>query len=276
MIRPNLTMMEEDDMMEGGGEDIPLRNHFNNPDLVRFGGVVDNLVRGLVMVPMEVMDNRITVEVKDHLFEEKNKKLSGMDLPAINIQRARDHGIPGYNKYREICGLGRKTKFDFEEIPQAWSEELHKAYKHPDDVDLFPGMLAEIKLSGAAVGPTLACLIGLQFRHLRSCDRFWYESGEPTVRFTKAQLQSIRGETLSGLLCRNCDKPGMLPQSGMHKMHRTTNPMTHCKDMKHIDLELWRDGKNGQCVRDGVNWSVGSSVYFSGKRCICTEEGFAC
>ena len=276
MIRPNLTMMEEDDMMEGGGEDIPLRNHFNNPDLVRFGGVVDNLVRGLVMVPMEVMDNRITVEVKDHLFEEKNKKLSGMDLPAINIQRARDHGIPGYNKYREICGLGRKTKFDFEEIPQAWSEELHKAYKHPDDVDLFPGMLAEIKLSGAAVGPTLACLIGLQFRHLRSCDRFWYESGEPTVRFTKAQLQSIRGETLSGLLCRNCDKPGMLPQSGMHKMHRTTNPMTHCKDMKHIDLELWRDGKNGQCVRDGVNWSVGSSVYVGGKRCTCTKEGFAC
>ena len=276
MIKPNLTMMKEEDMMEGGGDDIQLRSHFNNPDLMRFEGAQDSIVRGLVMVSMEVMDNRITEEVKDHLFEEKNKKFSGLDLPAINIQRSRDHGIPGYNKYREICGLGRKTKFDFDEIPHVLNDLLYKAYKHPDDVDLFPGMLAEIKLSGAAVGPTLACLIGLQFRHLRSCDRFWYESGDPTVRFTKAQLQTIRGQTLSGLLCRNCDKPGMLPQSGMDKMQRLTNPMTHCGDMKHIDLEVWREGKNGECVRDGVNWALGSSIYFDGKRCTCTKEGFSC
>jgi len=244
MIAPNLTMMTEEDLMtEGGGQQVPLRNHFNNPDLVRSGRVLDNLVRGLVMAPMEVVDNRISQELKDHLFEEKGRKLSGMDLPALNIQRGRDHGLPGYNKYREFCGLGRSQSFVFDEIPQAWIDELSGVYDHPDDVDLFPGLLAERKLSGASVGPTLACLIGIQFRYLRSCDRFWYESGDPYVRFTEDQLKSIRTETLSGLLCRNCDKPGRLPMTGMDKMERLTNPMTDCKDLKHLDLELWRENK---------------------------------
>ena len=44
---------------------------------------------------------------------------------------------------------------------------MQKIYKHPDDVDLFTGLLAETKLNGALTGPTLACLLGLQFSHLR-------------------------------------------------------------------------------------------------------------
>ena len=73
-----------------------------------------------------------------------------MDIAAINIQRSRDHGIPGYNKYREVCGLNRAVRFsDFlSEIPEALVEQLQEVYRHPDDVDLFPGLLAETKLRG--------------------------------------------------------------------------------------------------------------------------------
>ena len=39
----------------------------------------------------------------------------GIDLVALNLQRGRDHGLPGYIKYREICNVGpTKSFYDLE------------------------------------------------------------------------------------------------------------------------------------------------------------------
>jgi peroxidase len=55
---------------------------------------------------------------------------------------------------------------------------LQKIYKHPDDVDLFPGLLSETRLPGAVTGPTLSCLIGLQFSHIRHADTISYSKNK--------------------------------------------------------------------------------------------------
>lgn len=119
----------------------------------------------------------------------------------------RDHGIPGYNEYRQLCNLTRAETFeDLSDLiaPQT-IEKLKSLYLHVDDIDLFPGGLVETSLKGGIIGPTFACIIGNQFRKLKDCDRFWYENENVFTRFTNEQLKEIRKITLSSIVCHNSD-----------------------------------------------------------------------
>ena len=57
-----------------------------------------------------------------------------------------------------------------------------------EDIDLFTGALAERSLEGAVVGPTIGCLLGIQFQKLRQGDRFWYENDLPPSAFNAGNL----------------------------------------------------------------------------------------
>lgn len=59
-------------------------------------------------------------------------------------------------------------------------------------------------------------------------------------------------------------------------MQRLTNPLVDCKDMKHIDLEQWREGRNGECMKDGNTLALGTSTVIGGEACTCTGEGLVC
>ena len=78
---------------------VPLRDGFFNPELIYTPGHLDRFLVGLASQPRQRYDNIFTREVTNHLFQAKNKSF-GMDLVALNIQRGRDHGLPGYNAFR--------------------------------------------------------------------------------------------------------------------------------------------------------------------------------
>ena len=88
---------------------IDLQNVFSDGDVLRRPNLADEIIRGLTIQPSEAYDNNFAIDVTDQLFDDGEE---GIDLIAINMQRGRDHGIPGYVRYREICGVGRATDFD--------------------------------------------------------------------------------------------------------------------------------------------------------------------
>ncbi|GFQ84786.1 thyroid peroxidase, partial [Trichonephila clavata] len=140
--------------------------------------------------------------LKNQLF---NSSGYGLDLVALNIQRGRDHGLPGYNEWREYCGLPRLRNFkDLATVMDPTvARNFSRLYRNVDDIDLYPAGIAENPLPDAILGPTFACIVAEQFRRLKLGDRFWYENGGMESSFNEAQLQEIRKVTFSRLLCDN-------------------------------------------------------------------------
>ena len=151
---------------------VPLSDTFFDPELVYSPGKLDQFLVGLATQPSQNYDNIVSEEVTNHLFQAKNKSF-GMDLVALNIQRGRDHGIPGYNSFRELCGLGRVEEFDYlkDLIPEKIVQRLKLIYDSVDDVDLFIGGVSETPAAGGLLGPTFRCLVGDQFKRLQHGDR---------------------------------------------------------------------------------------------------------
>merc|ERR1711944_230129 len=129
------------------------------------GGWADNYIMGMINQVAQALDNSVSQEVTNHLFQEPGKKF-GLDLAALNIQRGREHGVPSYNRWREFCGFP---------VIHSWDDLLGimsnhsvnnyaKLYKGPEDIDLWSASVNEKPLPGSMVGPTFACIIAKQFR----------------------------------------------------------------------------------------------------------------
>jgi len=258
-------------------QSVPLRNSFFNPDMLYEIKMVDELVRGLISTPMETLDNYITDEITNHLFEDSNIPFSGLDLAALNIQRARDHGLRPYNEYRAICNLKRARTFeDFSrEIKPELIDRLRRVYRNVDDVDLFTGGLCETPLQGGIIGPTFGCIIGLQFQFLKRCDRFWYETNDAAIRFTEQQLAEIRKTTMASLICKNCDIAEKVQLGVFDIAHNFLNPRIPCDAIPSVNLQQWRDSST--CVIDGIAIAVGDTRSASPcTECRCEASGAIC
>ncbi|XP_015118166.1 peroxidase [Diachasma alloeum] len=219
---------------------LRLSDWFMRPSIIEQVDNMDALTRGLADQPEQTRDEFYDREITLFLFRGRDRL--GGDLRAIDIQRNRDHGLASYNDYRDFCGLRRgRTWNDFDDTISIQNvEKLSLLYETPDDVDLTIGGSLEENAPGALIGPTFLCIVIEQFYRTRVGDRFWYESPNPDVTFTREQLREIRKASIGRLLCDNSDNIRNM-QRRAFEIPSPMNPITSCTDLPEIDLTLWKD-----------------------------------
>jgi len=197
---------------EGPTQFFKLKETFFNPPTNKLNLTMnlDGFVRGMAEEEGMAWDENFISDVRDHLFE-ANESEGGLDLVALNIQRGRDHGIPGYIKYLEICGQTKIKKWnDLSKFMRSENiAKLQRLYQDVEDIDLFVGGFMEAVHLDSMIGPVFKCIIGDQFARLKKGDRFFYDLSPnlPSVKsaFTIAQLNEIRKISMSRLICTNTD-----------------------------------------------------------------------
>jgi len=207
-------------------------------------GWLDGYVLGLANQVAQAMDDSVTGEVTNHLFEEPGDGF-GLDLISLNLQRGREHGIPSYNKYREFCGFKPITSWHQLKglMPNKTVAAYSRVYDTPEDLELFTAGISENPVPGGLIGPTFSCIIGRQFHNLRKGDRFFYENGGWPSSFTLEQLHEIRKFTLSRLLCDNTDTIDTVQIHAFVLPDHKVNPRVPCNSgvIPRLDLTKWID-----------------------------------
>ncbi|MBY0228489.1 MAG: peroxidase [Gemmataceae bacterium] len=176
-------------------EAVPLSEAFFNPGLVSETGI-EPILKYLATDKAREGDTVLVDGVRNLLFGPPGA--GGTDLGALDIQRARDHGLADYNTMRAAYGLPRVRSFAQITPDRDLQQKLRDLYGSVDDIDAFVGGLAERRAPGASVGPLFQRIIADQFQRLRDGDRFWYQR-----LYSGRELRELEGTTLSDIIRRN-------------------------------------------------------------------------
>uniref|UniRef100_A0A2M3ZYF0 Putative peroxidase n=1 Tax=Anopheles triannulatus TaxID=58253 RepID=A0A2M3ZYF0_9DIPT len=221
--------------------EISFTDHTLNPAILEAPCKYAQLSRGLATQPMGRIDLNIDRELKHNLF--KFDAPFGNDLRAIDIQRARDHGLPSYNRFRERCGLPKAASFDdltsLLHSPQD-AARLASVYASVDDVELTVAGLFEKHIPGTQVGATFRCILLEQFHRTRVGDRFFFETSDPIVGFSKEQFKQLRKANMARLLCDNTPKLEGMQSKAFAAIDAGSNKVLPCSSLPAVDLDSWK------------------------------------
>ncbi|NXJ82484.1 PERM Myeloperoxidase, partial [Trogon melanurus] len=237
-VQPFVSRLDETFQPLGSFSRVPLHLTFCATWRIIMEGGIDPLIRGMIVDHAKLMkQNQILVEeLQNHLFEQT--EIMGLDLAALNIQRGRDHGLPGYNAWRRFCGLSQPQNVD--ELTEVLgnsklAKKFMELYGTPDNIDPWIGAIAEPIVPPGRVGPLLACLIGTQFRNLRDGDRFWWE--KPGV-FTPQQLNALSEVSPSHVICANTNIKEV--PLDMFTASNYPEDFVGCHEIDELDLSPWK------------------------------------
>jgi hypothetical protein len=157
---------------------------FFSPSMVLDSGL-EPILRGLVATPQQATDSHLIDDLRNQLFQVMVPGIglvdNATDLASINIMRGRDHGLGTYNQTREALGLPAVASFVEITSDPIVQSQLALVYDALEDIDLYPGLLAEEHLPGSSLGPTAMRILADQFQSLRDGDRFWYENNRDGI-----------------------------------------------------------------------------------------------
>ena len=193
--------------LDENGQELPEGNlsvadAFFNPSLVTETGI-DVLLRGAATEPAQKTDAQVIDDLRNFLFGPPGS--GGLDLPSLNIQRGRDHGLPDYNTVRTEAGFPPANDFADVTGDVNAQEKLASVYRGPDEIDPWIGLLSEDAVAGGVTGPTLRKILSQQFRRMRDGDRFFYLN-DPDLA---AEREELNKTTLAQVIERNTQIRGL-------------------------------------------------------------------
>ncbi len=194
LLSPTLLRVNRDGSEAEEGH-IALANAFFIPSEIEENGI-DTVLRGLANQVCQELDGQIVDDLRNFLFGPPGS--GGFDLASLNIQRGRDHGLPGLNAARRELGLRPARRFADINSDPALVAGMRSIYRNPDQVDLWIGGLCEEKVPDSMLGPVFHRMIVDQFRRLRDGDRFWYEN-----YLSEELVDIVNEQTLAVILRRN-------------------------------------------------------------------------
>uniref|UniRef100_A0A8C6WKK5 Eosinophil peroxidase n=1 Tax=Neogobius melanostomus TaxID=47308 RepID=A0A8C6WKK5_9GOBI len=132
-----------------------LHKAFFAPWRVVFEGGVDPILRGLIGRPakLNTQEHMAPDEIREKLF--KFSEDLALDLASLNMQRGRDHGLPGYNAWRKFCGLSQPSNmYELGKVLRNYqmAQRLMMLYKTPDNIDVWLGVWPSPLWPGAEWG----------------------------------------------------------------------------------------------------------------------------
>lgn len=197
-------------------------------------------VSGMFLAQMSkpAFETTPSVPFKTFLFDVPGRTF-GLDLGSLDIQRQRDHGIPGYVYYIKYChSIDIHVWEDLQQfIDSDKIDKLQQYYRFVEDIELYIGGHYERKVEDAIVGPTFGCIIGLEFHNSKYGDRFFYEHSDQISSFAIEQLNEIKTKSsLASILCQNTDLEQVL--SDPLTVISDTNQFVSCTDFHDIDYSL--------------------------------------
>ncbi|XP_053180994.1 eosinophil peroxidase-like [Scomber japonicus] len=241
MVQPFMFRLDEQYREHKDYPSPMLHKAFFTPWRIIFEGGLDPILRGLVgrQAKLNTQDHMMNEDLRDRLFKFSTEL--ALDLASLNLQRGRDHGLPGYNEWRKFCGLSQpRNRKQLAKVlkNKTLAKNLLKLYSRPDNIDVWVGGVAEPFVRGGRVGPLFACLISTQFQRIRDGDRLWWENRGV---FTEAQRESLKESSLARIIC---DNTGIteVPEQPFQYRPRGSG-YTKCKNLPAFDLSPWKENK---------------------------------